>query len=307
VKVLYFLFFYTIFFAVTGCKISNTASSEPPPADSTSTINFQVSQLGMRNLRIGEYYFMWIKVANDTVWKQAKQLSISYISSSDTAVIVGTLKNVKVDSISGVLITIERTSNPLTPGLPLLQAYDFNFDLINKVTTAILDHSSILGDYSSLQGSLVFTSKSSDSLAYTHEFYLMNVLGSIQSASLTSLTTPSAGWKYGLWVEDTNFTPHEYFFYGLFFKATGHDSDSTNDFYPFPGGWKIQQMNMPSGSIIVTLEPQFYGDSLKYVGPSPFTLLSFNRTRFIEKNKNYPMTNLSAFGVPSGTITFRRN
>ena len=302
----YLLLLYCIFFALTGCEKDNPASTDTPPKDS-STINFVVNELGMRSLRVGEHYFMWLKLTPDSGWRIGKQLEITYTSPQDTAIMVGTLKNTIIENIYRVLVTIEQTSNPLIPGLPLLEAHDFNVDTNKKMSSAALTHSQVIGDYSGLQGSLVFTSKSSDSLAYTHEFYLMNFSGGFSTASLVSLNTPPSGWKYGLWAEDTNFSPHEYFFYGLFSTAFGHDDDSTNDSYPFPGGWKPQQMNMAGGSIIVTLEPLLYGDSLKHKGPSPFTLLNFNRMRFIEKNKNYLMDNVSPHGLPSGTIIFRKN
>lgn len=303
----YFILFYAIFFIVNGCKKDNPASTDIPPSDSSGTVNFVVSELGMRNLRAGEYYFMWVKTSPDSGWKIKKQLLITYTSPEDTAIMVGTIKNISIENIYGVLVTIERTSNPATPGFSFLQANDFEVDPIKRTSRAALNHSQTLGDYSALQGSLVFTSKSSDSLSYTHEFYLMNYAGGIQTPSLMSLTAPPTGWDYGLWAEDTNFTPHEYFFYGFFSKSIGHDSDSSKDSYFFPGGWKPQQMNMPGGSIIVTLEPQLYGDSLKFKGPSPFTVLSFNRIRFIDKDHNYPMNNVSANGLPSGAIIFRKN
>ena len=299
-----------IFFAVEGCKkdnpVSTTDTTKKPLPDS-NTIYFVINELGMRSLRAGEHYQLWLKIAPDTSWKSIKQLIISYTSPEDTAVMVGSLSNSKaLDSINSALISIEQTNTSATPTFPLLEAHNFIFDH-KKLLIASMDHSSALGDYSGLQGSLVFTSKSIDSLAYTHEFYLMNLAGGMQTASLLSLKPPPEGWRYGIWAEDTNFSPHEYFFYGLFSTPIGHDSDSSKDFYPFPGGWKPQQMNIPSGSIIVTLEPLLYGDSLKYKGPSPFTLLNFNRIRFIEKNKNYPMTNVSSHGLPSGTIIFRKN
>ena len=304
VKTRYFLYFYCIFFAATGCNNDNPASTDTLPKNGT-TINFVINEFGMHNLRTGEFYFLWLKIAPDTIWKAEQPLTIKY--SSNLAVMVGTLTgNITIDSINNVLVTIEQKKDPLIPGTPILQSRDFYFDSVHKTSSAFLDHSKLFADYSALQGSLVFTSKSSDSLAYTHEFYLMNLQGATQTASLTSLPTPPTGWKYGLWAEDTSFTPHQYFFYGLFSTPTGHDSDSTNDYYPFPGGWKIQQMNMPRGSIIVTLEPLSYGDSLKYIGPSPFTLLTFNRMRFIDKNKNYLMTNISGATIPAGSITFQK-
>ncbi len=299
-----------IFFAVEGCKKDDpvsTADTTKKPLPDSNTIYFVINELGLHNLRAGEHYQLWLKIAPDTSWKSIMTLVISYTSQADSAVMVGSIQsNKSIDSIMGALISIENSNSSLSPSFPLLEAKQFISDH-KKLRIASLNHDSTIGDYSDLQGSLVFTSRHSDSLAYTHEFYLMNLEGGGQTPTLKPLKIPIQGWKYGLWAEDTNFTPHQYFFYGLFTDAKGHDSDSINDFYPFPGGWKSQRMNVAGGSIIITLEPQMYGDQLKFKGPSPFTLLNFDRMRFIEKDKNYPMINLSNHGLPSGTILFRKN
>jgi len=225
---------------------------------------------------------------------------------TDSTVVVGKfLLNISPDSITDALVTLQPPNHPnLIMDYPILEAHNFIYDAPTKTTISSFVSKNILGDYSALQGGLVFTSKMTDSLAYTHEFYLMNYTDSSQTASLISLNPPPKGWNYALWAIDSAFTPHQNFLYGLFSSGSGHDSDSVNDYYPFPGGWKQQQMNIGSGSIIVTLEPQFYGDSLKFKSPSPFTLLSFNRIHLIEKNKNYPMVNVSAQGIPNGEIIF---
>jgi hypothetical protein len=187
-----------------------------------------------------------------------------------------------------------------------MQASDFSSDSSKKRIIANFDSKNILGDSSSLQGGLVFTSTSSDTLAYKHEFYLMSYRSSSYNPSILSLPIPPSGWKYGLWAVDSNFTPHQSFLYGLFSSPIGHDNDSINDFFPYPGGSKPQRMDMPSGSIIVTLEPEFYGDQLKFIGCSPFTLLRFDRMKYTQKNVNYPMRNMASEGIPGGWIVLNK-
>jgi hypothetical protein len=291
--------------SLLGCKTNNPSQPpSPAPAQDTVTLNFQIRESGIRPLRTGEFYVAWVKIRPDTSWQYTSDLRIS----TDSNFVYGKFSSREpLDSIQEAVLSIERTNVPLSIGLPLQQTGMFSFDSGNKHFSASFTSKQSLGDFSALQGSLVFTSTSPDSLEYTHEFYLMNIQGSAKSPSLLSLAVPPMGWKYGLWALDSNFTPREYFFYGLFSSAKGHDSDSTNDFFPYPGGRKPQQMNMSSGSIIVTLEPEFYSDSLKNIGPSTFTLLRFDRIRFIEKDKNYPMTNVAQSGVPNGTITFWKN
>jgi len=308
VKQLFIIPFFILLAAICSCKKDNpVAAKVSPGGDDSSTVYYQLNTLGLHQPRSGEYFILWTKTSPDTTWEVIAPLKIIYTSPEDSTMMVGKfLLNRSLDSIRDVLVTVEQSNTPQKPGLVLCKENFRNLDSSKKLLTFSLESKSVLGDFYPLLGNIVFTSKSSDPLAYTHEFYLMNFSVSDYKPSLQSLPATPQGWEYGLWVADTNFTPHEYFFYGLFSTPTGHDSDSTNDFFSFPGGSKPQQMNMPSGNIIVTLEPLLYGDQLKYHGPSPFTLLQFNRIRDIQKDSNYQMTNVSEHGVPSGSITFRR-
>jgi hypothetical protein len=297
-------------FLEVGCNsMNNNTPTTPPVVDDSATVYYQVSFFGFHPLRDSEFYILWLKIAPDSVLRMASVLQINPASPIDSAIMFGKFEMVNpLDSIEEALITLEKTSTPQTAGLPIARSGKFNADSSGKHLSSVMDASQFLGDYTALSGSLVFTSTLPDTLAYTHEFYLMNEQGVKQSSSLLSLSLPPAGWKYGLWAEDLHFTPNEFFFYGLFSSPEGHDSDSTNDHYPYPGGWKPQAMNVPSGSIIVTLEPLFYGDNLKLKGASPFTLLQFNRIRYIERDHNYPMSNISHGNIPlGGTIAFRKN
>jgi len=293
-------------FAVYGCNKGNPVAPTPPSGNG-NLFYFTITEAGMPFLRSGEQYILWLKTLRDTTWQKITELGTMKIVNG-LVVIVGKFNYpTSLDSITNALVTIQppNISNS-TLNFPVLEGHNFLYDSAHKLTNSLFISKNTLGDFSALQGGLVFTSTKPDSLAYTHEFYLMNFMDSIPKPSLTSLPAPPVGWKYGLWAQDSNFTPHEFFLYGLFSSAQGRDSDSANAYYPFPGGWKPQQMNFGSGSIIVTLEPQFYGDSLKYKGPSPFTLLSFNRIRFINENENYPMTNISASAIPTGSIEFQQ-
>ena len=303
------IIFLCIFFLIVGCKKESNPVTPPPKVVDSTIVNYEIDFFGLNPLRDSEFYVLWIKVIPDSSWRMTSVLHTAAGSPVDTAIMYGAFRMIHaLDSISDVLITLEHTSSPSVVGLPIARSEVLNVDSAKRYASSFLNANQFLGDYSALQGGLVFTSNMIDSLAYTHEFYLMNLLGTKQTPSLFSLNAPPNGWKYGLWAEDLNFTPHEYFFYGLFSNPIGHDSDSTNDSYPYPGGWKPQRMDMASGSIIVTLEPLFYGDSLKFKGPSAFTILQFNRIPFIDKNKNYPMGNVSLHNIPrSGTIEFTRN
>jgi hypothetical protein len=256
-------------------------------------------------LRQGEHYILWWKTLRDSSWKKIYLADTLHTIATDSVAIIGQFaSDLPLDSLTDALITIQAPNVPVTQSYPLIESHGFIISADKRTATAGFDSKNILGDFSSLQASLVFTSPLADTLAYNHEFYLMNYAD--KTPALQSLPLPPDGWKYGLWVEDSAFTPHEYFFYGLFSAPAGHDSDSANDHYAFPGGWKPQKMNASNGSIFVTLEPLFYGDSLKYVGPSSFTLLRFDRIPFINKNQNYPMITIAAGAIPNGLIIFRK-
>ncbi|MDP4220471.1 MAG: hypothetical protein Q8916_03585 [Bacteroidota bacterium] len=293
-----------LFVLAIGCKDSSSGPAES--SHDSTLLTFVINAKGVHDPRQGEKYVLWLRFAQDSVWQPMKQLTIRSTSAEDTATLVGSFEGPQpVDSITGILVCFQPANTDATLQFPLLEAHDLIYNTGTKSLFATLDHAIHIGDYSALAGSLVFTSTSTDTLAYIHEYYLMNLSGTAQSPSLSSLKVPPEGWMYGLWATDSSFTPHQNFFYGLFSNPSGHDSDSLRDFYPYPGGWKPQAMNVPSGNIIVTLEPLCYGDSLKYKGPSPFTLLEFKRIRYIDKDRNYPMTNVSSDGLPSGWISFR--
>ncbi|MFI5264331.1 MAG: hypothetical protein ACHQM6_07440 [Candidatus Kapaibacterium sp.] len=309
VKIFAPLFVLYICLTVSGCtKNYSTESTTVPPPQTLDSMSYQFNAFGIQSMRTGEFMALWVKITPDTAWRFVSILTLRYRYPDDSVLLVGKFYNNKpIDSLKDVIITLEQTTKPQTPGLLLAHARVFLLDSAKTHMSISLDARPVLGDFSLLQGSLVFTSPLPDTTAYTHELYLMNFQGSQQTPSLLSLNQLPAGWKYGVWAVDTNFTPHESFFYGLFTSPQGHDNDSANDHYPYPGGWKPQRMDVAGGSIIVTLEPEFYGDSLKFKAPSPFILLEFKRIRNILKNNNYPMKNVSVNTIPSGIITFRKD
>ncbi|MEI8134128.1 MAG: hypothetical protein WCH46_03490 [bacterium] len=300
------LFFFIGLFLLTSCK--KDQPTDPNKDSDKIGLRFTLTASGLRYLRIGEHYVLWAKARSDTSWTRISQLDTLGFNSQNEAVAVGLFDSkLSLDSITDALLTIQ-PPNSSTPSFdfPIAEAHHFIYDSAVLRSTASLTSVALLGDYTATQGNVVYTSTRSDSLAYTHEFYLMNYSVGSQTQSVVSLPLPPKGWQYGLWVQDSNFVPHQKFFYGLFSKAIGHDSDSTNDAYSFPGGWKAPNLASASGSIIVTLEPNFYGDSLKFNSPSPFTILSLNRTKFLEKNKSYRMENVAGQGLPNGTLIFRK-
>jgi hypothetical protein len=227
----------------------------------------------------------------------------------DSLVQTGTLSRVFTpDTFISVVVTIERTSKPLTPGIILLSGIirSDKKQTDGKDSIYALLSVPFLDPLTKTSGGVTFTSTSSDTTSYLREFYLLKFRSGEPEASLQDLPTPTPGWIYGLWVYDDNFFPPHQFLYGTFRTPIGHDTDSTDDAYPFPGGIKKQQLNIGSGVIRVTYEPDLYGDSLRYIGISPFGIIEVARKQFIDRNKYYEMVNIADMSFPYGAVSFKR-
>jgi hypothetical protein len=280
-----------------GCSKAPTDSSPSVPEKKKIEMRFEGS--GFHPLRSDEYYSFWVKEKGDSLFRFVSDSLLYHLPSGNDFVYYKYIQVESIDSVSEVLLTIERTRSPSSPGLAVLSG-----SVIHKSDSvySVMSSETLLGYFTPLGGKLMFTSTSSDTDAYKKEFYIMDSNG---SASLTNLPAPTPGWIYALWMIDQNFYPPQQFFYGTFKGASGHDSDSLHDFYPYPGGAKVQSMNVPSGNIVVTLEPEFYGDSLRFNGSSPFWLLKFDRIGNLVRNKPYEMTNVSENYIPQASVSFR--
>lgn len=290
-------------FWITSCS----SSSEPGKGKDTTThvdsnyldqIRLVVHHLPA--LRQPEGYAVWFKLIGQNSWQRVKTINTPFYRGDDsTSILYSTTLAPKIDSLSEVLLTLEKdTSVATAPGLELYHGF-FVGDSAFKIATL---NANPLGDFSQLNSSIVFTTQSSDTTAYIKELYLADYeSGKIQS-SLSALPTPPSGWKFGIWSIDSVNFPVQTVYYGQFTSPFGHDSDSSNDAQAFPGGFTNAPMNQPHGSIIVTLEPDWYGNDVKFKGPSPFTLLRFDRTRFLLRDHNYPMFNVSETSTFGGYI-----
>ncbi len=297
-----------IFFALVaaGC------SQDPPvvpPVDTAATVNYRIVARNIIPLRTGEYYSLWVKEAPDSVYRFISDSVLHVYYPFDSSQYFGKFDvKYSIDSLKEVLLTIEQTKKPVTPGLVVLRG------TIEKQFNSVLGKDSIysvLGNASfdsmlNTSGMLTFTSKSPDPEAYTKEFYFLRFAGPTFVPSIESLPLPPLGWNYATWAYDNDFFPPHQFLYGLFDSARGHDTDSTNDAYEFPGGAKPQPQDVGSGLIMVTLEPRFYSNNLRSVGPSPFRVLQFERRKFIVADQPYALTNAAGFSLPRMSISFKK-
>ncbi|HYM20742.1 MAG TPA: hypothetical protein VEW28_07050 [Candidatus Kapabacteria bacterium] len=283
---------------MTGC--SNKPTEPPPVTAPTTDLNVAANHLFPP--RLGEYYLVWVQYVSDPIWHLVDTLTIGHIFANDSSNNLFHNKNISsADSLHAAMISLERSLNPSAPTLPLLSG------TFVKNDTALLAWLSIdiAGDFSKLSSTLVFTTSNAQA-TNDSEFYLCKYNGTSFLPSLENLPLVPAAWKYGLWAVDSNFYPTQRIFYGLFTGPSGHDSDSINDNLPFPGGAKKPAMNQRTGSILVTLEPNWYTmQTLVGLGPASYPVLRFDRRINITRDSNYAMTNVSA-GLPAAIITVQQ-
>lgn len=290
-----------------GC--SEDPPVEPPIDSSGTTVNYRIVARNIIPLRAGEYYSLWVKESPDSTYRFISDSVLHIYYPFDSSQYYGKFNaQYSIDSLKEVLLTIERTKKPTIPGLVVLRGTverQFNSSLGKDSIYSVLGNTSF-DSMLNTSGMLTFTSKSPDPDAYTKEFYFLRFAGPAFVPSIESLPLPPTGWNYATWVYDNDFFPAHQFLYGLFNTARGHDSDSANDAYEFPGGAKPQPQDVGTGLIMVTLEPQFYGDSLRYAGPSPFRILQFERRRFIVPDQPYTLDNAARYSLPTMSISFKK-
>lgn len=290
--------FVSIAAFIGGCSNSNTPNdggNNPPPREQRTEIIVKCHDL--KPARAGESYALWFQYTGDPSWYFVSSIAIKYID------IKGDMTNLfyvdslqRYDKLSGSILSLERTIGS-SPTLTLLRGSFISADTMNATITP-----EGLGDFSNLTSNIVFTSSSADPTAYTKEFYLTSYDGAKYSASLSALPIPANGWTYGLWAVDSSYEPDQLIFYGTFNAASGHDSYPVGDNLAFPGGDGRHPMNSPSGSIIVTLEPDWYGNDVGKLGPSAYSLLRLDREKSIVRDSDYDMINVSATAIPTGTV-----
>src|ERR1700724_1751983 len=103
-------------------------------------------------LRDSEFYVLWVKVIPDSSWHISSALHINAITSADSTIIFGKFRMVSsLDSIYDGLITLEETSTPSSPGLPIARCGKLQIDSSKKYVRSTLDANQFVGDFTSLQ------------------------------------------------------------------------------------------------------------------------------------------------------------
>jgi desulfoferrodoxin (superoxide reductase-like protein) len=264
-----------------------------PPVDSTGAkVAYSVNTGTLPTLRSDEHYVLWARIYG----------SLTYLKLGE--LIPGKAKFGIVpfaahpDTVNEARITIESDTSVQTMGASLLGGLQSSGQSIALAATNGLG----VGDLTLVKGIATFSTKSADTTRAFHEFYLMQLQNGTPVASLQNLPKPATGWHYAVWVADSSFIPNHLFYYGAFLNPTGHDSDSVNDTYAFPGGFEPPLLAGSNGEIELTIEPDFSLSSLKKIGPSPFPFLVGGIPKYLYANESVQMLNVAATGIPSAIM-----
>jgi len=282
-----------------GC--SHSTSSNPPETTSKG-IAYVIDAQDLRALRSNETYVFWLHRIGDTNVIKVSELVVDKykLHGPDSLQLSGTIAlSDTLTNFDEAMISVERDTTAKSPGSILLRGKAIGagvFDLDASVQGAV-------ADLRFTSGSATFVTASSDTTRVFHEFYLMNLTQANPTASLSNLPNLGFGWHYSVWVTDSSFSPYHLFWYGAFQHPAGHDSDSTNDTFPFPGGFEPPSLLNSRGKIEVTVEPDFQLVGLRPKGPSTFPILEAAVPPKIYMREVVPLTNVVLRGLPAARLT----
>ncbi len=285
-----------------GCT-AGTSDVQSPAQLPPGTYNYVLGADNLRTLdTTSSQYVLWFEM-RDTRWQAVPLRSWTTAKGIDSLSFRGLLATFP-DSIVRTVLSIEPRVIPSTPSAKIMGG-NFTGAASNSARLLSTD-SDGTGDYSGVTGSVLFTTKSSDTNRAKQEFYFMRDSNGVFTASLVALPKPNAGWVYGAWVVDSNFYPKRTIFYGYFTSVGGVDSKPNNAAYPFPGGFNPAQLNDPGASLLVSLDPAFADSTNHPEGPSPITVLSTPLARFIDYNQTIAMKNVWRSSAVRGTLQLWR-
>ncbi len=285
-----------------GCK--HSTPTEPPVPPPTSSIAYVIDAQDLRTPRSNETYMLWVHRIGDTAFLKVSELVVDKykLHGPDSIQLSGTTALTDTLTIyDEALISLERDVTAKIPGSVLLRG--------KSIATGVFDLDPQQGAVADLRfttGSATFVTASSDTTRVFHEFYLMDLKQPTPIASLNNLPNLGFGWHYAVWVTDSSFSPFHLFYYGAFLHPAGHDSDSANDSFPFPGGYEPPSLVNSRGKIEVTVEPDFQLPGLKARGPSTFPILEAPIPSKIFMKEVVPLTNVVARGLPGARLSLKQ-
>ena len=296
-----FIIPFLTFFFLAGCSSDSITPESTSLPVGSYYYHFESANLRTLDTSNGRYV-LWLHILGAPSAMSVPLIDGKY--SNDSLVFSGTVKlPVNLDSLLDDYVKIEPPSSIGLPSTPLMTGQfqsDSGFSFLSTT------NAEGIGDFSKAAGSVIFTTKSSDTSRAQQEFYLMKFVNGVPTSSMSNLPSPPVGWLYGLWVLDSSFYPVHKFFYGWFGNANSPGSDSSNAEFPFPGGYNPAPLNDPGGTLELTLEPDFSISGNKPAGPSPIILLSLELRQFIYFNQSIQFQNVWGTSAPAGILKIWR-
>jgi hypothetical protein len=287
--------------AFISCTNDPAPPSQPDPGTNGS-LSYTMYAHNLRDVRPGESLHLWALYEGDVEWTWMVKLKMPSLYGDDSSRLAGRYKFTReIDNIEKLMISVESVDSPSAPTAKLI-AGAFNF---NTATLRAEDAEGV-GDYSSIDASVIFASQSADTTRYLKEFYFARRVDGKLEPSIDTLPTPPDGWKYAIWFSDSNYYPEHKFFYGFLTSPDLPDTRSSKDTYPLPGGFEGPQLDRLGGRLYVTLEPPTLQTSLGQVGPSPFSILAAELPKKLVRDQTLEMINVENTGLPVVKFSVKR-
>ncbi|HEY3876083.1 MAG TPA: hypothetical protein VGM92_11445 [Candidatus Kapabacteria bacterium] len=287
-------------YVMFGCSsTSSVPPALPKSVDTSTTHRYQLILPSSFTTHSDGNWYLWVRAIGDSTYYSV-ELDSSIIVSDSREYFGNITIPHALDSLSDAKISEETSANPKTPGRVLLSGQYSSLQSIFALSTNNVPGISGL---SSASGMVTFTTLSNDTTRAKNEFYLLHFVNGVALPGSTLPGAP-AGWRYGLWVIDTDFFPYHQFFYGFFTRSDSANLDPTNLDYPLPGGYNEALLTDPGATLEVTLEP-----ALDPVGrpsaPSTLVIFQGKLSEFIFLNETLALQNVWAQHETSGMLSIQ--
>lgn len=285
-----------------GCTNDPPPNEDPIDPKALGRVNFTVFAKHLRKVRAGESLHVWGRFRSDSEWTRFAMIKVVSLRKEDSGRLTGRYDYYRsLDELERMMVSVEAIDSPTFPTAPIMAG------ALHQDVARLTHHAAdAIGDLSKATASLIFTTRSSDTSRYKREFYIASKNGNELTGSMRDLPGLPAAWKYGIWMEDSNYFPNHRFFYGFLGEASGPDSRNTKDSYPLPGGFEGPSLNKLGGKLRITLEPSTRYDALPEAGPSPYAVMYAPLPKHISKDQSIPLVNIDSTGLPSATIVLKR-
>ncbi|HET6512504.1 MAG TPA: hypothetical protein VFH43_09960 [Candidatus Kapabacteria bacterium] len=289
-----------------GLLLLSACTNDPvPPPDEEEPVlkgaSYTMYAHNLRDVRKGESLHLWAKYKGDSTWSWMTRLTIPRLFGDDSSRLAGRYKfSREIGDLEKLMISLEVVDSPTVPDQKLIAGA-----MIDNTALLRPEDQDGVGDYSTLAGSVIFTSNSGDPLRYLQEFYFARRENGVLVPSLSQLPELPLDWKYAIWVSDSSFFPEHKFFYGYLESPALPDSRSSKDTYPLPGGFEGPLLERETAQIRVTLEPPTMQATLAQAGPSPYSVLFTQLPKKLEPEMTLEMINLDQIALPVVKFTLK--